>query len=416
MGIYNSWEKKIRKLLGKRQKDTGLTAQEQETAFEIKPWEQQIVKSPAHDGKEPMDLRKRPPIARDFNEAYCRFESLIEENFRALGSLTVMRTELEKGQPILTHCINAFNSIRNMAGHYMAMNPHANFNDITEQLRYVWNESTTPAVRPVDMAIRFGYRQMAEQKSKTLAKKVESLSRKLEYPKGTHFELAYCRTLHDLIRYFHQMGLDTIFAYNGPGLASINDYKVSYTIGDRGGIFNKNAKARIAKGGKVTKEDVNSKPLLAIMDFYDPQRIREKAGCEHYRAIGGADRVKVHCDLGCHSAEIDARIRQDGSFIHLRFYDTSSDLYPNAVYRTEYVKKVLERAGFIIRGDGRLTEAVMKGRSEADTYEALTKVAALIASTKDLDLRCSPLKGRVDDAVELFFGGKINIYKALGGN
>ena len=353
-----------------------------------------------------VDLSESPPVLSDFHSQFSAFETLVRENYTALECMMSMRTALSAGEgSLLESCIGAINAVRKMVWCNAAIiNVYGDKTYYPSLQPYVAKiaKDALDAVKQADAALRCGYPEIASRHSETLFEKVEKLSEHLQGANAAQYSIATCKSLHDLIRIFHQAGSTGLFkCMQSPH--TLYFYNASFVIGDIGG-----ATAQHMSG----QAEVVSKPVLALREFYQQPRCNNKKGGEKYSIIANADRARVQCALGCHNAEIDAQVKGNESFVYFRFFDTDAKRYPNAPYRTEYVRKVLRRLGFDVGGSGKLTEALMSNKPEAETYKGLTELAALIASTRDLDVDGSPLKSkaRVRKAVSAFFKGYVNMF------
>lgn len=356
-----------------------------------------------------VDLSESPPVLHDFHSQFSAFETLVRENYTALECMMSMRAALSAGEgSLLESCIGAINAVRKMVWCHAAISDvHGDKNFYSSLQPYVAKigKAALDAVKQADAALRCGYPEIAARHSATLFEKVEKLSEKLQGANAAQQSIATCQSLHDLVRIFHQAGSTGLFQHMQSPY-TLNFHNASFVIGDIGGA---------TTGYDTDHNKVVSKPVLALREFYQQPRCKKKKGGEKYSIIANADRARVQCALGCHNAEIDAQVKGNESFVYFRFFDTDAKQYPNAPYRTAYVRKVLARLGFDVGGNSKLTEALMSNKPESETYKGLTELAALIASTKDLDVDGSPLKSKamVRKAVNAFFKGCVNIYDEL---
>lgn len=355
-----------------------------------------------------VDLSKSPPLLVDFHSQFSAFETLVRENYTALECIMSMRAALNTGEGnLLDSCTGAINAVRKMAWCYVAIaNVHNNENFYPGLQPYVAKigKAALDAVKQADAALRCGYPEIAARYSETLFERVEKLSEHLRGANAAQHSVATCKSLHDLVRIFHQAGSVGLFQFMQSPHA-LNFHNASFVIGDIGGA---------TVSHYTNQRKLVSKPVSALREFYQQSRCQQKRGVETYRIIANANRARIQCALGCHNAEIDAQINGAESFIYFRFFDTDAKQYPNAPYRTSYVRKVLGRLGFQVGGSDKLTEALMSNKPENETYKGLTELAALIASTKDLDVSGSPLESRlsVRKAVSAFFKGYVNMFEA----
>lgn len=366
----------------------------------IKPWDKPIVQGIKGIN---INLDVRPAKARTFKEQFGAFETLVQENFRALESMASIRPAVEKGKA-LPHCIELITAVQKMAWCYARMTGKE-YNGLFYKVKEIGAEAVNLASE-LDLSAKLGYLGHVDELKEDISEGIDGLN--IEQCNSEEFtdDLVKCSTLHDLVRLLHQKSEPGILQ-DMRAAYELSMFKSKFKIGDIGGAVK--GKPASLKGGYI-----RSKPLLAMLEFYNSPAAEEKTGYETYNLLCTASRMRAQCALGCHNAELDAQIKEKESFIYFKFFNTDVKKYKYANYRADYVRRVLGRLGFQVYGSGKLTEASLIS-GQRDTYSAMTKLAALIASTRDLDTY-NGIKGRVGEAVDAFFEGRVNIIKALKGN
>lgn len=372
-----------------------------------KPWDKPIVQGAKGIN---INLNAPPAKARTLKEQFGAFETLVQENFKALESMASIRPAVEKGEA-LPHCIDLITAVQKMAWCYGRMTGK-DYAYIFNKVKSVGTEALN-LVSESDLAARMRYMGHVDEMKEEISEYIDGLN--IEQCKSQEFtdDLARCSTLHDIVRLLHQKSEPGILKEMRAAY-KFSMFRSKFKIGDIGGAVKAKQPTMASRPRILARKNIASKPLLAMLEFYDSYAAQEKIGYEDYTLLCTANRMRAQCNMGCHNAELDAQIKEKESFIHFRFFNTDVEKYKYANCRADYVRRVLGRLGFQVYGSGKLTEAsLISGQRE--TYAAMAKLAALIASTRDLDTY-SGIKGRVDEAVDAFFEGRVNIQNALKAN
>lgn len=386
-------------------------------------------------------------MKQGIDAALLHFDKLEEANAKALEELANVRTcfiaeaQQESG---VNSILNATSYVREMFLSYYREEEALDcahlyvFKELLAKVIKI-EEDTIRAVESVEALTRLGGSvSLREKAMDTLYTRVERLSEAMQNPQCNKFKPDYAATLHDIIRYIHQKGVDTLFNFDDqPSHSKVARFSLGkhrIRILDLERVINKPKKHYNA--GHIPS--VRGAPLLrAMLEYYASSRAHSSRTSETLLIISTEDTIRSRFNMGSHYGELEAKITGDDSgAIRMTFRDTSS--YRSSSARSAYVREVLRKLGFGVSAGSTLTKTLRvltdddnlatKGFSDKKknkmnvtlaTYEGhmedcmhnLKEVSRLLNSTADLDL-CDNmnLKGAVMLVADIFMGGTTNLY------
>lgn len=359
----------------------------------------------------------------NLQQKYEMYTALQEKNAKAMTALFSIRTNTEKednNKEVIKYFFEAMNVIKSLARHYAKMDSSASLSSILKKVRSV-KERALSTVSSLQIALNLYDHDSGVTKDlkEELLTRVENLSETMKDPKSEQFSIENAETPHDLIRYFHQKGVDAMFDMNSCKYGN-EDYGVGQVYDKlieiescKGAIINiLDLEDKLPKKGLLKKlKDVEGyKPLKTIINLYTQKGLQKK-GSEAFNVIVSSDKLLTQVRLGDHYCEIEAKINGNDDYVKFFFRDTPCSQYENAKNRTKYVVTVLKRLGFKVEPNGRETRAEWRGKKHAS--QMLKEVLRLNVSTKDLDLYESCIQKYPKRAVNAFLKGKTNIWDEL---
>ena len=312
------------------------------------------------------------------------YDALEEANYRAIDALKATREAVDSRdtEALMENYISLLQGIRDMIVKYkdigtnsldcfyVLSNLEQTTGDSLEELCREMSNGETP---------EFDFYQGVEALAKSFvaAKTVPNVQN--------------CTTLHELIRYLHSAGLQSLFS--GEDLED-----------------SKETKAYGSDTFETLRADegVNTDLLEAMHFIYEKEL--QKQGRENYNLVLTKNRMMARINLGCHFSCLELMMKDGEIEFEVRFFNTPKTSYALAPFRGEYVKKVLEKLGFndFVEGEDTVF-GTLTGVSRKDLPKTTKEVIRLLASTKDLDLSSSQMDKHVDIAVKAFFEGVTNM-------
>jgi len=341
---------------------------------------------------------------------YGLFNKIIEQNSEALKSLSSIREyENEEKDYLIKNFSQAMKHIKKMAEYCTKLNPSIKLNPLLKKIKQIEDNAFKP-VNSLQTAINMGYQEseVLKELEEDLFEKVERLTKDMRDSSSEKFELKNTKTPHDLIRYFHQKGLESMF--NMKSLKKLHHDKfIQIPMGDNQPISVIDLEGKLAKQDleNLDLEKLTYKPLKAILELYNSKDF-QKSGDEEFKAIVSNEKLVTMIELGCHYSELEATIGRENK-IKFVFRDTDFESYENAKYRSKYVRTVLTKLGFQVNSHRNETKAEWNGEDEQKAYKTLQEVVRLAASTADLDLGESHIDKYQNKAVNAFFKGITDI-------
>jgi pyruvate,water dikinase len=230
------------------------------------------------------------------------------------------------------------------------------------------------------------------------------------------FHPGSCRTLHDVVRYVHEMSVRAMFE-TGDSLAKSRSYRtvrldaglgVRVLIIDLGGGLDDLGESDFIKPGQVRSRPFTAiyrgmtrpgvrwtgPPPISARGFAsvlvtaaaDPGMGSRLLGGDSYLLVS-EDYMNLSARLAYHFAMVDANLagRDRGNYINFRFKGGGANL-ERRTRRARFLEGVLSLAGFTVTLEQDLVNAWIKERTAAETEAALATVGALLGSARQLDM------------------------------
>lgn len=324
-------------------------------------------------------------------EKYLLFRTLLKHNMDAMNALSGIREAVysadssEKGRQLDRMYSSLVSSIEYMAAAYCKMREE-NSDPVMKNIFNV-DGSAMKAITNLEMLLDFAYEDssLIETAMKGLAKKVENLSKELNNPSNPEFSLSSAKTLHDLIRYFHQRAIEEIFNLQKEDQSGI---RVKYPFFNGRSTFT--IKLVDFGGGVNGKEEPNAtdimcRPLIELLKGVPQVLDYEIRNIDSKRAFAfvAEDYLDLNIKMGTHIANLCVLFDGNSSYVKFVFKEWCSDGRKKA--RMKYIGKILQSIGFNTNLEPSSVEAVMEGVGEAKAKEALAQIGRLFVTADNLD-------------------------------
>ncbi len=237
-----------------------------------------------------------------------------------------------------------------------------------------------------------------------------------------------CRTLHDIIRYTHEMGMKAMFGITDEAeeVRSIElsaKIPLTFRFIDLGGGLSRG----LTTCHTVTPEHIESVPMKAIWRglthpgiswsgtiSVDAKKLMtlfavsaasgagESPGGTSYAILSG-EYMNLSAKFGYHFATIDALCSEisNQNYISLQFSGGAGNYYGKSL-RISFLGNVLKKLGFQISLKGDLIEASLTGYDKTSEERVLDLIGRLLASSRLLDVAISD-QGDVELLTNAFF-------------
>lgn len=245
-------------------------------------------------------------------------------------------------------------------------------------------------------------------------------------PQSREFRPQSCRSLHDIIRYCHEMAVRAMFGLgsvsggaSGRSRKLATDLPLSLYLLDVGGAF-------LEQGGEaIAPQNLNAPPLLALWQglshpeidwhshrHFDWQGFGDMAlsggiadGSDSQfasYAVISPDYLNLNMRFGFHFTLIDCLCAGEDRANHcqLRFAGGGGGSGGKAM-RVQLLQRILGRLGFEVQVQGDLLDARLSGWPRQELLTVLTDVGRLLGMTKLLDMVLR--EEEIDQRVEQFF-------------
>lgn len=232
-------------------------------------------------------------------------------------------------------------------------------------------------------------------------------------PETEHFSAESCRSIHDVIRFTHEMAVREMFSLigrGGKGMGRVKRLKTRlpmalYLLDLGGGLF---SHAREEKS--VSPEDVTSAPMwalwwglsrsgehwderLPVIDWDEFDRLSGGILTKDSRALASyavvaADYAHFLFRFGYHFSVVDSVCGSEelNNHINLRFKGGGGH-WEQRLKRLQFITSVLEARDFEVVTKGDMLDARCTRMSENDTRKRLVLVGKLLAYCRLLDMR-----------------------------
>lgn len=246
-------------------------------------------------------------------------------------------------------------------------------------------------------------------------------------PKDSSFSPAGCRSVHDIVRFCHEVSLQAMFGLMGDARESAVSEKLSFNIPislhfiDLGGGLQEG----LSSCDRITPESIRSVPMNAFWRGLSHPGInwssavgldmRNLATLMSASAGGGGlpggdsyalvshDYVNISIKFGYHYCNVDSLCGKDASqnYITMQFSGGVGSYY-GKVMRIDFLSKVLTRLGFAVTVTGDTISASLKGFDQSAQEQALDQLGRLLASSRLLDVGIRS-QADIDRMAEAFF-------------
>ena len=261
----------------------------------------------------------------------------------------------------------------------------------------------------------------------------------LKDPKDSSFSPAGCRTVHDIVRFCHEVSLQAMFGLIGEADGTAVSEKMSFNIPislhfiDLGGGLQEG----LSSCDRITPDSIRSIPMNAFWRGLTypginwssavPLDIRNLATLMSASAGGGGlpggnsyalvsqDYANISIKFGYHYCNVDSLCSSNPgqNYVSMQFSGGVGSYY-GKLLRIDFLSRVLVRLGFAVTVDGDTISASLKGMDRPGQEEALDQLGRLLASSRLLDVGIRSQED-IDRLTAAFFKGEydyMNIGKA----
>ena len=251
-------------------------------------------------------------------------------------------------------------------------------------------------------------------------------------PHADNFIPEGCRSLHDIIRFSHEMAVQEMFQIGNRRVRKIGgskqlnyDIPMHFYVLDVGGGLRKSSTDRKA----VNFEDITSIPLIAVLkglghpdirwgefthfDWAEHDKIvmsggiiSPKAAMFASHAVVSDDYLNLNLRFGYHFVILDAICTNTpaDNYVLFRFSGGGADMY-NRTLRADFLNQVLQRIGFDVNRKSDLINAQLEGEKQETMEDKLDMVGRLLGATRLMDMYLKD-ESMVEGFVEDFMNGR----------
>ena len=251
-------------------------------------------------------------------------------------------------------------------------------------------------------------------------------------PQADNFKPEGCRSLHDIIRFSHEMAVREMFQLGNRRVRKIGgskqlqlDIPMHFYVLDVGGGLKKS----VNDGKTVNFEDITSTPLKAVLKGLSHPDIRwgdfthfdwaehdkivmsggiisPKAAMFASHAVVSDDYLNLNLRFGYHFVILDAICTQTpaDNYVLFRFSGGGADLVKRTL-RADFLNHVLQRFGFDVSRKSDLIDAKLEGEKKKSMENKLDLVGRLLGATRLMDMYLKD-EAMVEDFVEDFMNGR----------
>ena len=251
-------------------------------------------------------------------------------------------------------------------------------------------------------------------------------------PHANNFMPEGCRSLHDIIRFSHEMAVQEMFQMGSRRVRKIGaskqlnyDIPMHFYVLDVGGGLKKSLSDRKA----VNFEDITSVPLIAVLkglghpdirwgefthfDWAEHDKIvmsggiiSPKAAMFASHAVVSDDYLNLNLRFGYHFVVLDAicTLTPADNYVLFRFSGGGADIYKRTL-RADFLNQVLQRLGFDVNRKSDLIDAQLQGETKKTMEDKLDMVGRLLGATRLMDMYLKD-ESMVEGFVEDFMNGR----------
>jgi pyruvate, water dikinase len=252
---------------------------------------------------------------------------------------------------------------------------------------------------------------------------------KLVDPHAADFTPEGCRSLHDIIRFSHEMAVQSMFSIGdrwggrrGVKKKLQTELPFEVFLVDVGGGLDK----RAAGHDFITVDLVHSTPFQALwrglnhpdiswgeQTYYDWKSYDQLAMSDAFAfqsssdsasyAVLGKEYLNINIRFGYHFTVVDALCEPESpaSYCTMRFAGGGGD-FAGRELRILFLTSVLERLDFQVKSKGELLDARLTGISADKLMGRIESLGKLLGVTKQMDMRLKDIN-MVEQQVEAFF-------------
>ena len=251
-------------------------------------------------------------------------------------------------------------------------------------------------------------------------------------PHADNFIPEGCRSLHDIIRFSHEMAVQEMFQLGKRRVRKIGgskhlnyDIPMHFYVLDVGGGLREG----LAERKTVNFKDITSIPLKAVLkgmghpdirwgefthfDWAEHDKIvmsggiiSPKAAMFASHAVVSDDYLNLNLRFGYHFVILDAicAAAPGDNYVLFRFSGGGADLYKRNL-RADFLGQVLRRMGFEVNRKSDLIDAQLDGEKQETMENKLDMVGRLLGATRLMDMYLKD-ESMVDSFVEEFLNGR----------
>ena len=251
-------------------------------------------------------------------------------------------------------------------------------------------------------------------------------------PNADNFTPEGCRSLHDIIRFSHEVAVREMFQLGNRRVRKIGgskqlnvDIPIHFYVLDVGGGLRKSVTDRKA----VTFEDITSVPLKAVLkglghpdirwgdfthfDWAEHDKIvmsggiiSPKAAMFASHAVVSDDYLNLNLRFGYHFVILDAICTKTpaDNYVLFRFSGGGADMYKRTL-RADFLNQVLQRFGFDVNRKSDLIDAKLEGEKTKTMEAKLDRVGRLLGATRLMDMYLKD-ESMVQSFVKDFMNGR----------
>ena len=228
-----------------------------------------------------------------------------------------------------------------------------------------------------------------------------------------------CRSMHDLIRFTHEMGVREMFSMTdrkGRGLYQSKILDMNIPLVFRVLNLEKGLTKRGDERPRVAMEDVTCKPFRAMFSGLGHEKIKWDPNMKHFDweafdkvsagvfspenspllssyALLAEDYMHALIRFGYHFVVVDALLCREAEQNYIQFsFKGGGAEASQKLMRLEAIRIVLEKYGFDMDMRGDLLEAEYKRKSDEETEKRLTVVGFVLGKTRLMDMRMNQEK------------------------
>ncbi|WP_321493778.1 PEP/pyruvate-binding domain-containing protein [uncultured Desulfobacter sp.] len=280
-------------------------------------------------------------------------------------------------------------------------------------------EELTQAMRPVKRPI---FASSLHLRLQRMLDRITPLN--LTGPDSPQFTQEECRTVHDIIRYCHDMSVREMFRFGKSAghprgalrlraTLPLQLYALDLGNGLRWGL---------TTCDDINVHDVTSAPFRALWRgishpgvnwtssiAMNPHNLMSLMAGEAGYALVSADYMNLSLRFNSHFATVDTLCGTDPeyNYINLQFSGGAGGYFGRSL-RIQYMAAVLSRLGFETSVNGDLIEAGLSRLEQASMEEALDQLGRLLGTSRLLDMTMNSPEQAVS-LTESFFQGKYDV-------